>query len=279
VDEQLRLRVQELLGLDVDSVVRIDHGWDSVAYDINGSWIVRVPRRAEVRTALRQEAELLPRLAPELPAPVLGVAVFESDETFFAVHRKLPGRPLGSAELVVARELGRFLAALHSSGAAKEVLPETTAPEWLDSQAAFGDRCKAVLALLNRDERLRAQAMFDSHLSRPPHFELVLVHGDLGPDHILWSEEHLTGVIDWSDARIDDPGLDFAWLLHGSNKDFAETLLETYSTEGGRVDPNFRERALYFHRLGPWHQVVFGLERGRPELVEPGLAGIRQRLP
>ena len=62
MDEQLRLRVQELLGLDVDSVVRIDHGWDSVAYDINGSWIVRVPRRAEVRTALRQEAELLPRL-------------------------------------------------------------------------------------------------------------------------------------------------------------------------------------------------------------------------
>jgi len=278
VDEQLRLRVQERLGLDVDSIVRIDHGWDSVAYDINDSWIVRVPRRAEVRAALRQEAELLPRLAPELPAPVPVVSVFEGDQTFFAVHRKLPGRPLRSAELVVARDLGRFLGVLHCSATAKEVLPETTSRDWLDSQAAFADRCKAVLALMDRDERLRAQALFDRHLSRPPHFELVPVQGDLGPDHILWSDEHLTGVIDWSDARIDDPALDFAWLLYGCTKDFAETVLETYSAEGGDVDPTFRERALYFHRLGPWHQVVFGLERGRPELVEPGLAGIRERL-
>jgi len=279
MDDDLRLRVEERLGLEIDRVVRIDHGWDSVAYDVNGSWIIRVPRRPEVRESLRLEAELLAPLAPELPVPVPLVTVFEDSESFFAVHRKLQGRSLRSDVPVLARQLGGFLAALHSSAAGKAALPETSAGDWLDAQVAFAERCDAALALLASAERRQAQAMFEKHLSRTPHSDLVLVHGDLGPTHILCSDERLTAVIDWSDARIGDPALDFAWPLHGPGEEFADTLLGAYVAQGGRVDPTFRERALSFHRLGPWHEVVFGLERGRPDLVESGLAGVRQRLP
>ena len=41
----------------------------------------------------------------------------------------------------------------------------------------------------------------------------------------------------------------------------------------------FRGRALFYHRLGPWHEVLYGLENALPELVASGVAGIRQRLP
>jgi aminoglycoside phosphotransferase (APT) family kinase protein len=84
-------------------------------------------------------------------------------------------------------------------------------------------------------------------------------------------------VIDWSDACLGDPALDLAWLLHGTDAEFAASLLRAYA--GTEADAPFRARALFYHRLGPWHEVLYGLERGRPDLVDSGLAGVRRRLP
>jgi aminoglycoside phosphotransferase (APT) family kinase protein len=75
----------------------------------------------------------------------------------------------------------------------------------------------------------------------------------------------LAGVIDWSDARIGDPAIDYAWLLHSPFPDWD-------------VDPELRRRARFYHRLGPWYEAHYGLFVGRPETVERGLAGIRDRL-
>jgi len=49
LDDDLRRLVQARLGLEVESIVRIERGWDSTVFELNGEWIVRVPRRAEVR--------------------------------------------------------------------------------------------------------------------------------------------------------------------------------------------------------------------------------------
>jgi aminoglycoside phosphotransferase (APT) family kinase protein len=282
VEDELRALVQERLGAEARTVVRIDHGWDSIAFEVDDEWIVRVPRRSEVRADLRKEAALLPLLGSALPVPVPEVAVLEDTlSTFVIVHRKLRGKPLSSAsEPALADEVGGFLAALHEiSDVAEAGLPELTTRDWLDEQAAFAKRCETVLRLLDSNEARRAESMFESYLSRPPGFNPVLVHGDLGPEHILCRDLTVTGVIDWSDARVGDPALDFAWLLHGPDEAFSEALLGAYVAAGGRVDSTFRERALYFHRLGPLHGVLFGLRTGRPELVESGLAGVRAGLP
>ncbi len=41
----------------------------------------------------------------------------------------------------------------------------------------------------------------------------VLIHGDLGAEHIFVDAGRITGVIDWGDAAIGDPGLDHGRLL------------------------------------------------------------------
>jgi aminoglycoside phosphotransferase (APT) family kinase protein len=286
VEDELRDLVQERLGFDVDRVTRIDGGWDSLAFDIDDEWIVRMPRRPEVRAWLRQEAALLPLLAPALPAPVPEVAVLEDkDETFLLIHRKLHGEPLTAAlrsgdKASLARELGVFLAALQAfAGAAEAGLGQPTAAELVAEEEAFTIRCERVLPLLDSSARRRARALLDSHRSWTPAFDPVLVHGDLGPEHILSRDGAVTGVIDWSDARMGDPAVDFGWPLHGACERFAEALLDAYVDHGGRVDDEFRDRALSYHRLGPWHEVIFGLERDRPEYVTRGLAGVRARLP
>ena len=283
-DELLRL-VRQRLGAEADEVVRIDRGWDSVAFDVDDMWIVRVPRRPEVREQLLQEARLTPLLEAELPVPVPVVSVLANTPELFAVgHRKLHGDPLQVAlrqsdELALAHELGSFLAALHCSTAwARAGLPAKTWADWRREQSAFVGRCAAVLRLLDEDERRRAGEMLERYLALPE-FDVVLIHGDLGPEHVLCGENLVAGVIDWSDARLGDPALDFAWLLHGAGAVFGGAVLEAYVQAGGCNEPCFQERARWFHQLGPWHEVLFGLERGRDELVKSGLAGVCARLP
>jgi aminoglycoside phosphotransferase (APT) family kinase protein len=250
-DERYRRLLQRHLpDFRIASFERIGQGWDSAAFEVNGDWIFRFPPRPETEAALRKEAALLPELAPALPVPVPEPEIVVQNGAFFVGHRKLDGRPLHAGRTAVAQRLGAFLSALHA------------------------------FPVLDRAERESARAMFEEFFALASNlaFETVLIHADLGPEHILCRDDDVSGVIDWSDARVADPALDLAWLLHGLGEPFAETVLEHYA--GSRTgDDRLRDRALFYHRLGPWHEVLYGLERGGDAYVESGLAGVRRRLP
>jgi aminoglycoside phosphotransferase (APT) family kinase protein len=273
VRDELRRRIEARLGLDAPEVVEIEEGWDSLVLEVGGAWIVRVPRREEVRESVRLEVRLLAELAPVLPAAVPRFDVTEDAEgVFFVAYRKLTGEPLRDPAPALAPQLAGFLNVLH--GFPRERARAIGVP----CQADVVGRCRReVLPLLERDERRRAEAMFERFLTLGP-TERRLIHADLGPAHILHRRSELTGVIDWSDACLGDPALDLAWLLHGTGEAFATDLLEAYRSERPD-DAGLGERALFYHRLGPWHEVLFGLKHGRPELVESGLEGVRSRLP
>ena len=93
----------------------------------------------------------------------------------------------------------------------------------------------------------------------------MLTHSDLGPGHLRVRDGRLAGVIDWGDARIGDPAIDYSWLLNGPFPDWD-------------VDEELRRRAAIYHRLGPWFEVHYGLFTKQPQWVESGLAGVRSRL-
>jgi len=78
-------------------------------------------------------------------------------------------------------------------------------------------------------------------------------------------EGRLAAVIDWGDARIGDPALDYAWFVNGPFSDWD-------------VDPELRRRAGVYHRLGPWYEAHHGIFTGKADHLERGLAGIRARL-
>ena len=279
MEDRLRTLLRERLGLDAGSVVRIDHGWDSIVFVVDGDWIVRVPRRPEVREALRREAALLPLLAPQLPVAVPQVAVFEDASEFFVAYPRLEGEPLrhGVENARLGADAGSFLAALHAfprSAALRASFESVSLAAWLDGQRAFAGRCEQVMSLLTREEQQAAHALFTDYLERSHDFDPVVLHGDLGPEHLLAKAGRLSGVIDWGDARIGDPALDLAWLLYGTGASFATEVLRAYGGDG-----DLRRRALYFRRLGPWHEVLFGLKHDRPNLVDSGLTGVRARLP
>ncbi len=143
---------------------------------------------------------------------------------------------------------------------------------WRERFASLCDDFRRrVYPLLRPGERVRAETVF----ARVPElsFVPVLLHGDLGPEHVICRDGRVVGVIDWSDAQVGDAALDLAWCLNGTPPDVAEAVARTYG-----VDAEVRERSLLYHQLGPWYEVVYGLETAQSRFVTSGLEGVRRRL-
>jgi aminoglycoside 2''-phosphotransferase len=143
-------------------------------------------------------------------------------------------------------------------------------------QHDFQEKCRReVLPLLPADERSAIDAFFKRFADRAKHFRFqpALVHSDLGMDHVLVDGMTglVTGIIDFGDAEIGDPAGDFA----GMRKDLRRAALETYNLDPGDA---FEARVEYGWKIGPFHDVIFGIGDGGPEHVQAGLDGIRKRV-
>jgi len=265
--------------LNPRSVVAIEGGWDSLVLEVDGEWVVRVPRRPEVREWLEMEVRLLPELAPTLPVPIPRFEHVAANGVRAVAYRKLPGEAVNASRPRVGAAIGHFLAALHAFPVdrARELGVPSHDIGWRERYRAFADDLLQRANQLLGDERPAAEAMFAAYLDDEGNFAFTptLIHSDLGREHILATGDRLTGVIDWSDARVGDPAYDLSWLLHGTSPPFADAVLAAY----GATEAALGERALFFHRLGPWHELHYGLHFDRPEFVESGLAGVRSRLP
>jgi aminoglycoside phosphotransferase (APT) family kinase protein len=239
-------------------LVEVDAGWDYKVLIVDDAWVMRWPRHQLAIEEIEQEVELLPVLAPLLPVEVPQFE-YVSREPWLVAYRLIRGDPLIAEDPEGVRA---FLAALHAVDV--ENLPARR-PDWLEMYREQADEFRrVVLPLLDPDERPRGEALL-AEVETLTGFRPALTHSDLGPEHLLVRGERLVGVIDWGDARIGDPAIDYAWLLEEPFPDWD-------------VDDELRRRAGIYHRLGPWFQVHAGDFTGRPEWVRGGLAGVRSRL-
>jgi aminoglycoside phosphotransferase (APT) family kinase protein len=268
---------ERLPGLVGERVVAISQGWDSEVHVVDGTWVVRIPRRPQVAAEVRAEIALLQELGPTLPVAVPRVeAVGPPGEGWFA-YRLIEGNPIQPG--APAGDVAAFLSALHRFPVDRAVEFGLPRPDW---QESVGNRLDGfssrVAPLLEPDERALVARRFAEFREDPANFSFrpAVIHADLGPAHLLCSPDgRLVGVIDWTDARVGDPALDFAWLLTGLGERFASDLLSAYEAD---ADATLADRAAFFHLLGPWHEVLYGVDFGLPHHVESGLAGIRGRL-
>jgi len=225
---------------------------------VDDDWVFRFPRRPGVEEALEVEIALLPLLAAALPVAVPSFE-YVSRSPLFVGYRMIRGEPLVDED---GEGVRAFLDALHAVDPAGLPLRRRDWVEAYRGQCAEFER--RVFPLLDVDTRRRAQQLFGD-VETLVGFEPALLHADLGPDHLLVRDGGLRGVIDWGDARLGDPALDYAWLLNGPFADWD-------------VDPGLRRRARFYHRLGPWYEAHYGLFTNQPAHVERGVAGIAERL-
>lgn len=246
------------LGRRPRTIVEIDVGYDFEVAIVDDEWVFRFPRRAAVEEALEVEIVLLATVAPVLPVDVPSFEYISRDPLFVG-YRLIRGEPLIDED---ADGVRAFLKALHAFDPSGVPLGR---PDWVEAyRVQCGEFQRLVLPLVDRDLRPQSKRLFEDAETLVD-FEPALVHADLGPEHLRVRHGRLAGVIDWGDARLGDPALDYSWLLNGPFADWD-------------VDSDLRRRARFYHRLGPWYEAHYGLSTNQPAHTERGLAGIRDRL-
>jgi len=279
---------RNLPGVPVESVFVLGTGRENIAYEVNGSLVVRfstepdAARRAELVVA---EGRLLSLVAGVAPVPVPEPR-FVDPEAGCLAYDKLPGVPLlgvppdAAAPHVesIAATLGDLLGALHRvplDRAAMLVEPdELPLGAWLREAAAYHAAHAEQVPEAHR-------AAVHRFLDTPPPaagYEPVFSHNDLGTEHVLVDEStwRITGVIDWTDAAIVDPAFDFGKLL----RDLGPTALITALRHYGGGDPaGIAERATFYARCTVFEDLDHGVATCQDTYVEKCRASITWLFP
>jgi aminoglycoside phosphotransferase (APT) family kinase protein len=200
-----------------------------------------VQREAELLQVVKARIAI-PVPTPEFTDPVRGVLGY----------RLLPGTPLLGRDPPggAATRLGQVLRDLHDTdlvrvGACVPVDPAEPA-DWLDDLTGPAP----LLELLRTQQPPRAG-------------RLVLAHADLGAEHLLEHDGELTGILDWADAAITDPALDFARLFRDFGPAFLDEALLAYRHDSAE----FRSRITFFARCAALEDLAYGRKSGRSEYL------------
>lgn len=221
-------------------------------------WIVRVPRRPDVVERAARERRALELLRARLPVAIPEWRIATGE---LIAYPRLEGEPAAVVDLSAGgyvwrfdaaeppgefvESLGGILAALHAIDPAEAVGAGLRVRQPAEIRRELGEeaeRARETLtvpdALLQRWRRWLAD---ESFWPEGP----ALVHGDLHPPHILVdASARVVGLLDWTEAHVADPAMDFTLQLGTMGERALERLLVAYGGAGGRVWPRMREHVV-----------------------------------
>ncbi|ABM00230.1 hypothetical protein Sama_2024 [Shewanella amazonensis SB2B] len=290
--------IVETIGEPVLTVELNNQGWSNLVLEINGRWIVRLPKRLtdsegnSLTNRYLMEKQLLETLSlaidkdtsSHLSAAILpNVHLAPRHVADCMLYRKLQGSPLDwqSEQLStlnnhmctsLAASIGALLAKLHATELAH---PQLVAFPYGDEDFV-GSVLPALRPLVDADSYKNAQTYFITMLetvATQAEFSSRLCHGDFGPANILLGRDYqLTGVLDFSDVCLGDPAMDFAPLWRRSPSEFMHDLFSAYRHTSGEdhwqsLQPQTLNHRIQFHALRKaafvvWYGTRYGFEDG-----------------
>jgi aminoglycoside 2''-phosphotransferase len=299
--------------LQVDRCTLLGEGWDSVAVLVNGHLVFRFAKRSDAAVRQAREAALLTLLLNRLPLPVPRYLFAWSDPAWPGLrvvgYQVLRGQPLAAADALrpapaprvrradrsrphhatrrgrQAAELGAFLRALHAVPLEDARQHGALGGNASSRREAYRDFyavvCADMLPLFTVPEQAAIRAFWTRYLEDDTCFAFTatLVHRDLIVEHVLHdpSTGQVTGVIDWGDAGIDDPAVDFAGLRRQLGDAFARRMLAAYA-HGDQRDCALVSRMDFYAGMEPFHEIHFGQVHGDAAHLAHGVAWARQQI-
>lgn len=250
-------------------------GWDNDVFLVDEEWVFRFPRRRDVAANIEREVVASSLARDGLARLDIGVPdirrIGRPTDAFpypFSGYRKLPGAAapdlpdLDSGAIGLGAQIGRLLSQLHrvSPGrvhrAALDV-DDDGPREWYEEAVGI---VEDLVAREGRPLRPYVRWLRD-HASAPPAYEgpPVFLHNDLCPDHVLIDPEdqRVTGLLDFGDAAVGDPALDFVMLPAWLGPAGARAALDRYELErdeGLEIRVSFLARVTSFVWLHDAHR-------------------------
>ncbi len=269
-------------GLALDGPLEInDMGLDFrvvIAKSERGAaWVLRIPRRADVLPRAEYEAKVLAFLEGKLPAAVPEWRVFTPELIAYPHLSDPTALSFDPATYAVTwhmdqnspayvTSLARVLVALHALAPPAVRTAGLTGLEPDEFRGAFEKDFYRVRETIGVGPELakRLQAWIDDESSWPGF--ATLVHGDLYAGHLLVDKQGgVTGIIDWTEAKLGDPAVDFASHLQIFGRESLERLLREYERAGGRGWPRMPDQIEARLAAAPIRYGVFAIESGHAE--------------
>ncbi|WP_047870951.1 macrolide 2'-phosphotransferase [Nocardiopsis sp. RV163] len=248
-----------------------------MARDTNGrEWVLRVPRRADVTEGMTAEKRVLDLVAPVLAEDGVAVPDWRVRSPELIAYPALPGAPgltltdagepvwhMDPASPDYAERLGRLLARLHSisperAGAAGVEVrtPARVRQAWRDDIARVSEAFTVSPALTGA-----WRAWLDDDTCWPE--RTVMTHGEIYPAHVLLDGEGaVTGVLDWTTARVDDPARDLSAQYGAAGEEMLRATLTAYERAGGHVHPGLAAQARHLWDASPIGYALYALTTG-----------------
>lgn len=240
-------------------------------------WVLRIPRREDVSAKLAEEKKILDFIGPRL-----GVAVPQwqvADRNLIA-YRALPGKPgltldpasgepvwhFDQTSPVYARQFGQLLQRMHAidvedarrAGLVVET-PEQARATWAAEIARVTQAFDVAPDLTQRWQRWLGD---DSYWPRV----VAMTHGEIYPAHVLLApDDTITGVLDWTTAKVGDPARDFVFQkMLGVDAVFDATV-DAYVKAGGQVWDRLGDHCVELLAATPVAYALYALTTGQPE--------------
>lgn len=248
-----------------------------MASDATGrKWVLRVPRRADVSEGMAAETRILDLVAPVLDEDGVAVPDWQVRSPELIAYPALPGAPgltlsgagepewhMDPASPDYAERLGRLLARLHSitpeqAGAAGVEVrtPAGVRQAWRDDVARVSEAFTVSPVLA---EAWRAWLEDDTCWPE----RTVMTHGEIYPAHVLFDEEGtITGVLDWTTARVDDPARDLSAQYGAAGEEMLRATLTAYEQAGGHVHSGLAAQAKHLWDASPIGYALYALITG-----------------
>lgn len=250
-EEVARHLIESQLAITVNSIRLLDEGWDNSVYLINEALIFRFPHREFGVFCLENEIAMVPHLSEQLSFPISAPQwVGHACELYpypFAGYQLIPGTPLCEASSTLIQDkafammLASWLKELHTI----KVTEEYTSLIKGDHSWRLNVKHRTTCCIdnLTKYEEYFLDAGFEkSFLQEIISFlsdlkltaeKTVYLHGDLYCRHVLVEPISFlpSGLIDWGDVHVGDPGIDLAVGMI-----FTEGVFHIFLDSYGKID-------------------------------------------
>jgi thiamine kinase-like enzyme len=156
----------------------------------------------------------------------------------------------------IGRVVGSFLRQLHISSEQRLEL-HTSFVQHIRNDMVEG--VKSLQAKLSQSEMEQVKDFLNDYYENSKSIQTCIVHGDFHYDNILWDESTgRLGIIDFSDAGIEDPALDFMYMNYYP-EEFRHAVFEEYGSE----DTKLYERSQLYDRIYGLYDMIENIQ-GNP---------------
>ncbi|MCC3269163.1 macrolide 2'-phosphotransferase [Arthrobacter gengyunqii] len=280
LEDAIALAASHGLQVSADGATLNEAGLDYrvvMASDATGRrWVLRIPRRTDVSQSMAGEVRILNLVAPVLAAEGIAVPDWQIIAPDLIAYPALPGAPgltlSGTGEILwhmdpaspdYAARLGSLLACLHSLGAAEARAAGVEVRSPGQVRQAWRDDISRVSAEFTVAPALSTawQNWLEDDTCWPE--ETVMTHGEIYPAHVLFDENGvITGILDWTTARVDDPARDLAAQYGAAGEEMLQATLTAYEQAGGHLHPGLAAQARHLWEAAPLGYAMYALTTG-----------------